>query len=225
MNSICLFGDSLAKGVILDEEKGKYTFCDNGFVNILSEKTKYSIKNYSKFGCTLVKGIGIMQKHIEDIDKADRTVLEFGGNDCDFVWAEVSSRPDDEHLPKTPISEFCKEYYEVIENLKKENARTILLNLPPLDASRYLNWISKGLSKENILKWLGGSCEYIYRWHEMYNMKICEIASKLNVPVIDIRSAFLEKRNYSDYLCADGIHPNEMGHKLIFDAIISSGAM
>lgn len=33
-------------------------------------------------------------------------------------------------------------------------------------------------------------------------------------------TSFLEQKNYSDYLCDDGIHPNERGHELIAEAIM-----
>ena len=39
------------------------------------------------------------------------------------------------------------------------------------------------------------------------------------MPVIDIRSAFLAQPDFRSYLCADGIHPNEAGQKLIYGAI------
>lgn len=65
----------------------------------------------------------------------------------------------------------------------------------------------------------GGSADYIYKFHESYNNKICSIAEKNGIRLIDIRSAFLELGNYSDFLCEDGIHPNEKGHKLIAEAI------
>ena len=55
----------------------------------------------------------------------------------------------------------------------------------------------------------------------MYSNLVCEIASASNIKMIDIRSAFLKLRNYSDYLCEDGIHPNEEGHRLIEEAIIA----
>ncbi|OLA61120.1 MAG: hypothetical protein BHW37_01125 [Firmicutes bacterium CAG:272_52_7] len=44
----------------------------------------------------------------------------------------------------------------------------------------------------------------------------------MKIPMIDIRSAFLVKRDYSDYLCEDGIHPNERGHKLIKDTLVDA---
>ena len=55
----------------------------------------------------------------------------------------------------------------------------------------------------------------------MYNLELYRLAASSNVPVIDITTCFLSRRNYSDYLCEDGMHPNEEGHKLISDAILS----
>ena len=61
----------------------------------------------------------------------------------------------------------------------------------------------------------------IYRWHESYNMAVCRIALSQRVPLIDIRSAFLERKNYQSLLCEDGIHPNEEGHAMISSVILS----
>ena len=74
----------------------------------------------------------------------------------------------------------------------------------------------------NVLDWLGGSVTPISNWHEMYNLELYRLASSCSVPVIDITSCFLSKRNYSDYLCEDGMHPNEEGHRLISDVILSA---
>ena len=61
--------------------------------------------------------------------------------------------------------------------------------------------------------------EYVYRWHEIYNQQICNLCNELRVPLIDIRSTFLAYRNYSDFLCCDGIHPNAKGHGLLFGVV------
>ncbi|MEG1915040.1 MAG: SGNH/GDSL hydrolase family protein, partial [Acidaminococcaceae bacterium] len=55
----------------------------------------------------------------------------------------------------------------------------------------------------------------IFKFHESYNAQVCGIAEENDIPLIDIRSAFLKLPNYSEYLCDDGIHPNEKGHNLI----------
>jgi len=37
----------------------------------------------------------------------------------------------------------------------------------------------------------------------------------MGVFVVNIRNEFLRRSNYRDYLCVDGIHPNEKGHSLM----------
>ena len=51
-------------------------------------------------------------------------------------------------------------------------------------------------------------------------MEIFRLGATKHVPVIDITSVFLEKKNHFDYLCDDGIHPNDDGHALIENAIV-----
>ncbi len=77
-----------------------------------------------------------------------------------------------------------------------------------------MNWVSKGINKSNILKWLG-SVDMIYRRQEMYSLEVMLLATKMAVPIIDIRSAFLKNNRYEDYICCDGIHPNSYGYGLI----------
>ena len=71
-------------------------------------------------------------------------------------------------------------------------------------------------------KWvkLGGTSEFIYRWHEQYNVAVRKIAQTANVKIIDIRSVFLQRRDYFDYLSDDGIHPNEQGHSMISQIVL-----
>lgn len=223
MSKICLFGDSISKGVIIDEIRDRYTMTKSSFANLLSAvEPELNVSNYSMLGCTISKGKSMIARHIKDVESCDVAVLEYGGNDSDHIWAEISQNPMGEHLPKTPIDEFVKNYREIVGELLKMGKSIIMLNLPPIDEHKYFDWVSRGLNKDNILHWLGGSDEFIYRWHETYNVQVCNIASEYNIPLIDIRSAFLKMRNYSDLLCNDGIHPNEKGHELIARVITSA---
>lgn len=220
MSKICLFGDSISKGVIIDEIHDRYTMTKRSFANILTrEESSLDVTNYSMLGCTIQKGRSLIERHIKDVENCEITVLEYGGNDSDHIWAEVAEDPAGEHFPKTPIEEFSKNYRYIIEELFTMGKSIVLLNLPPIDEHKYFDWVSRGLNKENILKWLGGSDEYIYRFHEIYNAEVCNLASEYRIPMIDIRSAFLKMRNYSECLCNDGIHPNEKGHELIAKTI------
>lgn len=216
--SVCVFGDSVSKGVIFDNVKEKYTLLRDCFANLIMSSFPVIIQNYSKFGCTVTKGMELLRRHKSELPNYDYTVLEFGGNDCDYDWAEISENPQEEHQPKTPVGVFKQKYEELIEQVKKCGSCPVLLTLPPIDAKRYFAWISKGLNSRALLSWLG-DIEHIYRWHERYNLAVCQVAKDCAVPLIDISSAFLETHNYQNLLCADGIHPNEKGHRLISGVI------
>lgn len=219
--SVCIFGDSVSKGVVFDSVLKKYILLRDSFVNRIMGSFPVRIRNYSSFGCTVTRGMDLLCKHKGELPGYDYTVLEFGGNDCDYDWAEVASSPEKNHQPKTPVHQFEQKYEELIEQVNQSGSHPVLLTLPPIDAKRYFEWISKGLDASAILKFLG-DIGHIYRWHERYNLAVCRIAKECCVPLIDISSAFLEKHDYQSLLCEDGIHPNENGHRIISGVISST---
>ena len=177
MKKIYMLGDSISKGIILDENKTKYLSCENSFVNLFAEGKEFLIDNLSMFGCTVTKGMQILKRQYEKVSSCDLVVTEFGGNDCDFDWDAISKDPEGDFLPKTSLEAFCEQYKKMLEAIAGSGKKTAVLNLPPLDDEKYFNWVSRGKNKENILKWLGGSTKYIYRWHEMYNDAAVTISS------------------------------------------------
>lgn len=222
IDSVCIFGDSIMKGVVFDSLRGRYAYLKNSFLEILKRhNSSVRVDNFSKFGCTITVGKKIIEKHADRLSDYRYTALEFGGNDCDFDWKAISERPDDVHLPKTPLEEFETLYSRIIDDVTRAGSRPVLFTLPPLCAERYFAWISRGLNAENILRWLG-DVGHIYRWHEMYNNAVLKITAAKNTLLIDIREAFLKTRDYVKLLCADGIHPNEAGHALISDAVMKA---
>ena len=170
-------------------------------------------------GSTIQKGLSIITRHTAQLASYQNVFLEFGGNDCDFDWSAVSERPQAHHEPHTPLKQFEALYTKAIQLIQEKKGNPILLTLPPLEPKRYFQWISRNLHPDNILHWLGG-VDTIYRWQEMYNMKVLLLAQKLHVPVVDIRSAFLAQHGYQALLCEDGIHPNRKGHRFIYKTIM-----
>lgn len=216
--SVCVFGDSLTKGVVFDSAVKRYILLKDSFINLVKSSVGLTVHNYSKFGCTVSKGLETVRRHCGELGGYDYTALEFGGNDCDFDWAQVAAAPEKEHQPRTPLGVFTQKYAEMIGVVRKSGSLPVMLSLPPIDAKRYFAWISRGLNAQNILLWLGDE-ERIYRWHEMYNLAVYRLSKELSVPLIDISSAFLQKVNYQNLICEDGIHPNAQGHSLICAAI------
>lgn len=216
--SVCLFGDSVAKGVVFDSIRRKYRVLKDCFAASIETAENLSVTNYSKFGCTITKGREILERHAAELSSYDFTVFEFGGNDCDFDWHAIGEDPHGEHLAKTPLDVFEQEYREAVRFTREHGGNPVLLTLPPIDAHRYFNWFTQGENVENILQWLG-DIDRIYRWHEMYNLAVCRVAMQEGVLLLDISSRFLERSHYEELLCEDGIHPNEKGHELIFESL------
>ena len=218
---ILVSGDSISKGVIYDETRNRYAVLQENYVNTISTKLRGSIKNISKFGSTLTRGVSKLENHISK-ENPDIVLLEYGGNDCAFNWDEVADNPDANHLPQTDIRLFETALHETIKMLKNIKVTPVLMTLPPLNAEKYLEWVSKHnlLTQANILKWLGNVSE-IYYWQEKYSSVITKVAEETHTKFIDVRSAFLKHPDFNKCICRDGMHPNREGHKVIADKVLN----
>ena len=234
-DTVFLFGDSVARGIILDEA-GQYSPIRDNFGTLAAAQLGVSLVNKARFGCTITKGLDIMRRFLSgkrapalpspgktaekgEKDESSGTMamalLEFGGNDCDFLWDEIAAHPEARHLPMTPIEEFSRMYGEMITSLRSVGVIPVILTLPPLVAERFLDWVTRnGLSRAAILSWLG-DVQQIFRWHESYDRAVRAVAEKNSCTLLDIRKAFLDRGDYRPYLCGDGMHPNREGHRLI----------
>ena len=218
MKSLCILGDSIGKGVVWDEETGRYTVLAGSFSALLEEKANIKVKNHAAFGSTIERGIKIAERHLGELAAYDAVLLEFGGNDCDFDWASIAGAPQDDHLPKTPISLFEEKYLELIAVIKKAGGKPLLMNLPPIDSVNYFRRVSTGIDGCALLGWLGDKSR-IYRWQEMYSIAVQRVAKITCTPIVDVRTDFLSRRDCPQLICADGIHPNKGGHMQIAETL------
>lgn len=217
MRSITLYGDSVLRGVTLTD--GKYIL-DSSSQDEFTRRQGVQVRNLCRFGATVEKGLGIIRRDLSMHGAPEGlAILEYGGNDSDFAWAEVAERPREEHQCKTPMGRFRRLYGEAVQLLRQAGAQPVAAIPIPVDPERYLRWICReGLSRERILEWLG-DVTAIYRWEEWYSMAVRDVAESLDVPVIDLRQAFLARRRMDGLLCEDGIHPTAEGRRLIFDTL------
>lgn len=215
LNGLCVWGDSIAKGIVFDENRGRYAVCRENCLTKLSREYGLKINNYSVMGQTSENGL--MRMRPQDLKAGEVAVVEYGGNDCDLDWTQVSEHPELRQPGKVPLEQFGKNIIEMINRVREAGMKPLLVTPPPLVAERYFEWVSKGLNRENILNYLG-DVQAIYFWQKDYADRVREIADDMKVRLLDIRSKILENGNYADLMCVDGIHPNEKGHQLIFEA-------
>lgn len=221
---IAALGDSITKGVVLNEQN-RYSAADQCFLDIISNELDLRIDNYGKFGCTVSHGNNVLERHTADIADSDYTFIEYGGNDCDFDWIKIAQDPHGEHKARTPLEEFTEELTSLVAKIKGLGSIPVLITLPPILSDTYFSFFSKSMSdeqKNNIKEWLGGDVGIITRWHESYNRALFQIANQTGTQIIDITTPFDTFRgDLTSLYCADGIHPNARGHKLIAHTIIN----
>ena len=211
-----IYGDSLMKGVVVDENY-HYKPLAKTLLAELQEATGVETVNRAHFGYTVDKGQAVLQKDLEGGMVSDFAVIEFGGNDCDFNWPEVAQSPEAVHAPHTPLEKFLGTVTQMTQALKEKGIQPVLMSLPPLDAQRYLNFIGRlGSDTAKILHWLG-DVNRIYRYQEMYSNQIAKLSRKLSLPLIDVRTRFLERRDCGQLIARDGIHLTVAGYRLLLD--------
>jgi len=221
MTKIAVWGDSIARGVVLDEDKERYIMQKVDALSRAGGQLGAEVRNFAKFGCTIAKGWEYMQRSLEKWQDCDTVVLEFGGNDSNFDWARVAADPDGEHTPGTPLDEFEALYTTMLREIRAAGKRAIAMTLPPVEVSSFFAWVTRaGLNQQNILRWLG-DVQYIYRWHERYNAAILRAAQATGSECIDIRREFLNVRRLDAVICRDGMHPNAEGYSLVERAVLN----
>ena len=193
MKNLKIFGDSIIKGVTYNGQS--YHLCQEHDFDTLRAQG-VTVENNAKMGATIDAGLKQLDRKLGTCD-GDTTVLFcFGGNDCDYDWKAISEDPDGEHLPHTPSEKFIDQYCTAIRKAQSAGARVAMTSLPPLEQERYFSFITRGLSAENILHWLGDT--------------------------VDLRAEFLKSRVFPTLIGADGIHPTQAGHDLIHRTVQSA---
>lgn len=216
LQKITIFGDSISKGVFLDENKPQNL--KTNAVSILQEQFGFDIENNSKFGQTLQKVFerGIIEKYVKTNHENEIVVLALGGNDADYDWAQVQKNPNFCHQSKTNLKDFEDMLAQSIKLLKQTGAKVVVASLCPIDSNLFFeNVLSKNFDGQKILEFLQNDVQNIYRHQELFNLSALKIAFANDCTFFDYRTEMLKLRNLKSLMCCDGIHPNEEGQKFV----------
>ncbi len=209
-----IFGDSILKAVLY--EQGRYRM-NTALERSFAAEAGITVCNRSSFGCTIPKAMAAIRRDCGTPGgRGDSVLLEFGGNDCDYDWARISRDPGVRIQCKTPPEEFAALYREAVSLIRLSGRIPVAMTLPPVHSGRYLDFLCrKGLSRENLLLWLGDAGA-IGRRQQTYSELVRQIAREEQAVLADVRAAFpREEDALAPLLCEDGIHPNPAGQARI----------
>ena len=217
MKKIWLFGDSIFKGITYSDEKQRYRVSAMQNFKKL-EESGIEIQNFSKLGATIEYGYKILKTKLLAPTEDSTVFFEYGGNDCDCDWKYVAEHVNEKKESNVDIETFKSVYKKCIQYAKDCKTRVVLVNLVPIDAEKYMNWIGKEGRYANILRWLGDK-SMLYRLHEYYNRAVEDIARETGCELLDLRSMFLLSHEYHLLMSRDGLHPSMMGYQKIENAL------
>ena len=140
MKKLILFGDSIMKGVTFNGSG--YHLCPDHDLPQLAARG-IEIENHTKMGATIGDGLRAMDKYLTGCDSQTTVLLGYGGNDCDYDWQAISDAPSADHSPKTAPDAYIEGMRRAIRKAQDAGAMVAVASLVPLDADRYLQFISK----------------------------------------------------------------------------------
>lgn len=215
IHKVAVLGDSIMRGVVLDEASGRYVRLEKSAVAIASKETGIDVQNFASFGMTSEKGLQVARDRIDGGAGHEAALICFGGNDVDHKWSEIAQHPQGDNPPNVYCDKFVDNMVEIVETSRAHGVEPVLLTLPPINSDRFFNFFCKKYDDAgNIIRWLG-NIEEIHESHRKYSEKIEIVAKNVKCSIIDVRSAFLGFGDYRKLLCMDGIHPNAAGHELM----------
>jgi len=164
---------------------------------------KYEVYNFGKSGATIDFVKDTCMSQLEAYGRGQRTIilLAVGGNN-------TKAEEEPHNFVSTP-EEYENEMRELLSLLKQNSDGLIFVG-----SNNYVDE-SKTNPKTNPLT--GGRSYFTNSRRQQFAGIVKQVCDDLGIPLIDVT---VEKEKWLDaYIYKDGLHPNDAGHQLIFEAI------
>lgn len=207
---LVVFGDSILKGVITVPGSSKlFDTTENDSLSLAQKELGFELDNRSIYGNITSKGLVKLQKFFEKGGQADFCIIEFGSNDCDYDWGSL--------VQKVPLEQYLENLTAMVKLCRDNKVTPLMMGLIPYVCDDWFKTIIKGQNEAAILDFLGGSPEQLGKNQLIYKNAQADFVQKNNVQFLDPWTIF---EGHKEYMCFDGIHPNEKGYKLLSKAWI-----
>ncbi len=200
---IFIFGDSITEG--LWDSKGGWADRIKAFVQ--SEEVKSGIKNYHE-----VYNLGVdgnTTKQIIDRFESETKARLWPDEEYAFIFATGTNdtlHRNNQEFESTP-ERYKSELNQLIGLARMYSSKVMFVDMLPVDEN-LTNPIKSSSS---------GKC-YTNERIRSFNEVLHEVCDNQSLTYIKVSEKYLEQ----DYktLLADGIHPNDQGHEVIFDLVV-----
>ncbi|MDY3815957.1 MAG: SGNH/GDSL hydrolase family protein [Candidatus Limiplasma sp.] len=218
-SAIHVWGDSIARGIVYNPEKQRYAISKARCTDALQQAVECEVVNHSVMGATVREGMEAFARFTPVRDAL--CAVEYGGNDCDPNWQQLSDDPTRPVTARVPLEEYSEHLRDFVRRIRRGGMKPMLITPLPICPERYFAWVTRNRQADHVLKALG-DVGHIYRWQERYSLAMRHVAAETGTPLLDLRDCFLALDHYENYLCQDGIHPNEAGYRLLSAAVLDA---
>lgn len=197
MKGLILFGDSIFFGTGASKRT-------KGCGKILKSIGKFPVLIKGRNRDSTREGLKRLDSDVVKREGFSHIVLLFGNNDCRFI--EINHALVD-------FDEYRENLYTMIYRLESAGKSVLISNLQPIDSQGFYNTHPETKKFVTIN-------ETPYSWQKRYSNICEEVARDKKVILIDIRKKLETKK--SEILASDGLHPNDLGHRIIADTILET---
>lgn len=200
MNGILIFGDSITAGRGVAKEKSWTGRLSRVFDK--KDKDNFIVYNLGIPGestAELLKRFEIecqSRTYRQCPDDSFIVVINIGLNDSKYI--------NSSNNPKTPKDIFRKNISKLINAARRYTKKVIFVGLTPVNEKKTAPL---------------GNVYFLNKRVEIYNNVIKDCCNKHDILFINLFKYWFGQ-SYKRFLSDDGLHPNEVGHRKIFEKII-----
>ena len=150
---------------------------------------------------------GLVNRFLSETEARIREDEDLEENIFIFAYGANDSAPiPSQNKFRVNAEDFKNNLKSVTDQAKKIGSKIIILNITPVDEELTANPVNKDESRLN-------------KHIATYNEAIKEMTVNSDIYLVDVNSAFMNT-DYKSLFCEDGLHPNESGHKIIFNELL-----